>query len=66
MNNLFINKELFYKFHNIEYKSERIKSFNELYNILKKHLKPKDKAKINEKKLEKYVNLYKKENKNLK
>ena len=65
MNNLFINKDLFYKFHNKEYRKDRNKNFIEIYKILKNNLKPKDKANIDEKKLHKYISLYKKENREL-
>ena len=64
-NNIYLNKESFIKHHQIEFKNQRINDFKEIYSILKKDLKPKSKANINEKKLSKYIDLYKKENKEL-
>lgn len=65
MNNIFINKEDFIKHHNIEYRNQRLTDFKEIYQILKNHLVPKEKAKINEKKLVKYIDAHKKENREI-
>jgi len=64
-NNIYLNKEHFKKHHVQKYRKERLKDFVQLYNILKEHLVPTEKAKINEKLLEKYVDLYKPENREL-
>ena len=61
-NNLFTNKTLFYKHFNLESRLERLEDFQKIYNILKNHLIPEEKAQINEEKLHKYVNMYKEEN----
>jgi hypothetical protein len=63
MNNIYLNKDSFIKHHQIEFRNQRINDFKEIYKILKNNLKPKSKASINEKNLNKYINLYKKENK---
>ncbi len=63
MNNIFLNKDFFIKHHSKKYKDERIDDFNKIYNVLKTHLVPKDRASINSNKLKKYIDLYKKENK---
>jgi hypothetical protein len=65
MNNLYINKDLFIKHHNKEYRSDRINDFKDIYKILKTYLIPKERANINEKKLKKYVEMHKKENREL-
>ena len=65
MNNIFLNKEFFMKHHNIEYRKERLSDFIAIYNVLKHHLVPEDRAKINEKKLKKYIDLHKKENREI-
>ncbi len=65
MDNIFLNKENFIKHHNKEYRLERINDFVNIYNILKTHLIPKEKAYINEKKLEKYIMSHKKDNREL-
>jgi hypothetical protein len=65
MNNLYINKDLFIKHHNKEYRSDRINDFKDMHKILKTYLIPKERANINEKKLKKYVEMYKKENREL-
>ena len=65
MNNIFINKEQFIKHHNKEYRKTRINDFTEIYSILKSYLIPKEKAKINENKLEKYIMSHKKENREI-
>ena len=62
MNNIYLNKDSFIKHHQIEFKNQRINDYKEIYGILKSKLKPKTKANINEKKLNKYIKLYKKEN----
>ena len=36
--NLFLNKLLFIKHHNIKYRKERLNDFIKIYNILKNHL----------------------------
>jgi len=60
--NIFLDKTQFMKHHNIKYREERIRDMTQIYNILKNKLVPEDKAQINEKKLDEYVKLYKKEN----
>ena len=59
--NCFINKSLYYTHVNIEYRKKRINDFNKIYKKLKNHLKP-TKTIINKKKMEKYINMHKKEN----
>ena len=62
--NIFTNKEL-YSFHfDIANSKRRVNDFIQIYNILKSHLEPKSKARINNTKMLEYVNLYKEENKN--
>jgi hypothetical protein len=61
--NLFTNKSLFYKHFSIDNRLERLEDFQKIYKILKNHLIPMEKAKINDEKLHKYVELYKEENK---
>ncbi len=63
--NLYLNKLLFIKHHNLKYRKERLNDFIKIYNILKNHLIPINKAKINFKKYEKYINLYKQENRDI-
>ena len=65
MNNIYLNKDSFIKHHQIEFKNQRINDYKEIYGILKNKLKPKTKANINKKKLNKYINLYKKENRKI-
>ncbi len=60
--NCFINKSLYYTHVNIEYRKKRINDFNKIYKKLKNHLKPKEITIINKKKMEKYINMHKKEN----
>jgi hypothetical protein len=62
-NNIFTNKDLYEYHFNIEHKERRMQDFMNIYNVLKSHLEPKTKAKIDENKLQKYINLYKDENK---
>lgn len=63
--NLFLNKLLFIKHHNLKYRKERLNDFIKIYNILKNHLIPINKAKINIEKYKKYINLYKQENRDI-
>ena len=63
--NCFINKSLYYTHVNIEYRKKRINDFNDIYKKLKNHLKPKGITIINKKKMEKYINMHKKENRPL-
>ena len=61
-NNIYTNKELYYYHFDKNSKEIRIRDFLQIYNILKSHLEPKNKAHINENKMLEYVNLYKEEN----
>jgi len=61
-NNVFTNKELYSHHYNKEDRTKRLGDFEKIYSILKSHLEPKSKAKINESKIVDYINLYKIEN----
>ena len=61
--NIFTNKELYSYHFNITNRQRRLDDFIKIYNILKKHLEPKSRARINENKMLKYIELYKEENK---
>ncbi len=63
-NNIFTNKELYSYHFDISNKKRRLDDFIAIYNILKKHLEPKSRAKIDENKIKEYIALYKEENKN--
>jgi hypothetical protein len=61
--NVFTNKGL-YSYHFDKNKRERrISDFNKIYNILKDHLNPTQIARINNVKIQEYVDLYQEENK---
>lgn len=60
--NIYLNKELFSHQFNKNYRQQRLDDMLQIYNILKKHLTPKNKAFINQKKINQYINLYKAEN----
>ena len=62
--NLYLNKSLFYTHVDAKYKTKRLSDFNAIYKKLKNHLEiqPKEKAKINKKKMRKYINMHNKEN----
>jgi len=60
--NIFLNKELYYKHFHKKYRKQRLTDFLQIYHKLKKHLIPKDEAFINKKKMNKYIELHKKEN----
>jgi len=60
--NLFTNKDLYSQHFDIKYREKRLEDFKIIYNILKDHLEPEKKAKINEEKIKEYVNMYKEEN----
>lgn len=64
-NNMFVNKELFGQHFDINLREKRLKDFEQIYNVLKDHLVPEEKAIINKKLLKKYVDAYKDENKEL-
>lgn len=61
-NNVYTNKELYTYQFGLEHRQRRLDDFNKIYNILKSHLEPKSKARINEEKIKKYIELYKTEN----
>jgi len=61
-NNCFIDKSLFYTHFDIKNRDKRLKDFKDIYIRLKNHLEPKEKAIINKKKMNKYINMHKKEN----
>jgi hypothetical protein len=61
--NIYTNKELFSYHFDIKKKERRLNDFEKIYNILKFHIEPTSKAKINETKIKDYINLYKNENK---
>ena len=63
-NNIFTNKDLYSHHFSIEDKKRRIDDFEKIYNILKSHLEPKSRVSINKDKINKYIELYKEENKN--
>lgn len=60
--NIFTNKELYSSHFDLTSRERRINDFMQIYNILKTHLEPKSKARINETKMFEYVDLYKEEN----
>jgi hypothetical protein len=62
-NNVFINKNLISKHYTITERERRINDFENIYKILKNHLKPIQVARVNEDKIQKYAELYKDENK---
>ena len=57
--NIFTNKELYSSHFDLTGSKRRLDDFIQIYNILKTHLKPKSKAKINDMKMFEYVRLYK-------
>lgn len=61
-NNIFTNKELYTYHFDVVNKKRRLEDFTKIYMILKSHLEPKSRAKIDEIKIKKYINLYKEEN----
>jgi len=61
-NNCFIDKSLFYTHFDIKNRDKRLKDFKDIYIRLKNHLEPKEKAIINKRKMNKYINMHKKEN----
>lgn len=61
-NNIFLNKDYFSQQFNKDYRQKRLDDMLKIYNVLKDYLKPMSKAFINEKKIKKYVDLYKPEN----
>ena len=61
--NVFTNKELYSLHYNLDNRQRRLDDFKKIYTILKSHLEPKYKARINQDKIIKYINLYKDENK---
>ena len=63
-NNVFTNKELYSYHFTKENRIRRLEDFTKIYNILKTHLEPINKARINEEKIKKYIELYKDENQN--
>jgi len=63
--NFFINKSLFYTHFDIKNRKKRLNDFNNIYKKLKNHLEPTEKAIINKKKMQKYINMHKKENRPL-
>lgn len=63
-NNIFTNKELYSYHFDKKNKQRRLDDFNKIYNILKTHLEPSSRARIDENKINDYINLYKEENKN--
>ena len=65
INNTFINKNLYYTHVDIKYRNKRMSDFIDIYKKLKNHLEPKDGAIINKKRMNKYVNMHKKENRPL-
>ncbi len=60
--NIYINKELYSYHYGLEYNKRRLDDFNKIYKVLKNHLEPKMKTKINQEKIKEYINLYKPEN----
>jgi len=63
-NNIYTNKELYSYHFDLANTKRRLDDFEKIYNILKSHLEPKSKARIEENKIKEYVDLYKEENKN--
>ena len=61
-NNIFTNKELYSFHYDKNNKQRRLDDFLKIYNVLKSHLEPKSKARINENKIKEYIGLYAKEN----
>lgn len=62
-NNIFTNKSLYSYHFTIENAQRRLGDFKKMYDILEKHLKPQKVATINKDKINKYIELYKDENK---
>lgn len=60
--NIFTNKELYSLHFDLAGSKRRLDDFIQIYNILKTHLEPKSKTRINEIKMFEYVGLYKEEN----
>lgn len=60
--NIFTNKELYSYHFDIKNKQRRLDDFNKIYNVLKYHLEPKSRARINETKIKEYIELYKEKN----
>jgi hypothetical protein len=60
--NIFTNKELYSHHFDTGSSKRRIDDFIQIYNVLKTHLEPESKARINETKMLEYVCLYKEEN----
>lgn len=60
--NIFTNKELYSYHFDINNKKRRLDDFEKIYNILKNHLEPKSRARINKNKMLGYIELYKEEN----
>ena len=63
--NCFINKSLFYTHFDIKNREKRLNDFSDIYKKLKNHLEPTEKATINKNKMQKYINMHKKENRPL-
>lgn len=61
--NIFTNKELYSYHFNINNCQRRLDDFIKIYDVLKNHLEPKSKARINKTKMLEYIELYKEENK---
>ena len=61
--NIFTNKELYSLHFDLTGSKRRLDDFIQIYNILKTHLEPKSKARIDEIKMIEYIGLYKEENK---
>jgi hypothetical protein len=63
--NIFLNKEYFGMHHTLKYRSKRLQDFQQIIRKLKDKLIPKNKTEIDQKLLEKYIKLHKKENRPL-
>jgi hypothetical protein len=61
-NNIFTNKELYSYHFDISNRQRRLDDFLKIYDVLKNHLEPKSKARINEDKIKEYIQLYKEKN----
>ena len=65
VDNMFLNKDLYAEHFGIEYRKKRVNDFLEIYNKLRNNLFPTENAIINKNRMKKYINMHKKENREL-
>jgi hypothetical protein len=61
-NNVFLNKDLFYTHQIKDFREQRLKDFDSIYQKLKDHIKPTKYVEFDEGKLKEYIQSYKKQN----